>query len=317
MVVKAVTGLVDRAIGGDRRALARLLSRIERDDESGRQLTEELYPRSGRARRIGFTGPPGAGKSSLIARVVAELRALDHRVAVVTVDPTSPFTGGAALGDRIRLMEFHADPNVFIRSMASRGHRGGLAAATIAVAHALDAAGYDPILIETLGVGQDETAVAALVHTVAVLQVPGLGDTVQSLKAGLLEIADILVVNKADRPDADRLARDLATMTSLSIHGRPPSWTPPIVKTSAASGAGVEELVQELDRHHAHLVASGRLSERCRTMAQAELTILLRQQIEDRLTDCSDHGDWAGLLDDVIERRRAPADAVRAMLGGR
>jgi LAO/AO transport system kinase len=306
--------LIDRAIGGQRRALARLISRVEANDAAGRELAELVYPRTGRAHRIGVTGPPGAGKSTLIARLIAAYRELGRRVGVVAVDPSSPMTGGATLGDRIRLMEFHADPDVFVRSMASRGHRGGLAATTASVAHVLDAAGFDPILVETLGVGQDEVDVGRLAHTVVVLQVPGLGDAVQTLKAGLLEIADVLVVNKADQPGADRLVRDLASMRSLSQDESDAGWRPPIVRTTAATGDGIGDLIRRIEEHRAHLAASGQLTERERAMAAAEVANLIRTEVEARLAGPTADATWTAVVAEVAGRTRSPASAAELLL---
>ena len=308
------TDLVDRALAGERRALARLLSRIENDDESGRALASRVYKLTGRAHRIGLTGPPGAGKSSLIARLIGTYRAEGRRVGVVAVDPTSPLTGGATLGDRIRLMEFHGDPNVFIRSMASRGHAGGLATTTSAVANALDAGGFDPILIETLGVGQDEVEIARLAHSVVVLQVPGLGDTVQTLKAGLLEIADVLVVNKSDLPGAERLVRDLSTMLTLGERGDAVGWSPPVLRTSAATGDGIERLIAVLDEHRNHLCASGLLAQREREIAAAEIERQLRLVLLARLAAPGQHSEISSMLDQVVERTRSPAEVVALLL---
>lgn len=308
--------LVERALGGERRALARLISRIEDDDEPARALSSRIYRQTGRGHRVGLTGPPGAGKSSLIAHLIGRYRAAGRRVGVVAVDPTSRLTGGAALGDRIRLIEFHADPDVFIRSMASRGHAGGLAETTPAVAHVLDAAGFDPILIETLGVGQDEVEVAHLAHTVVVLQVPGLGDAVQTLKAGLLEIADILVVNKADQPGADRLARDLATMLTLGEGREGEAWSPPILRTSATTGEGVDRLVAALDEHRAHLRTSGELERRERRLVAAEISRRLRQELLARLALPGQESEMSSLIDQVVERSRTPEEVVSALLAG-
>jgi LAO/AO transport system kinase len=305
--------LVERAFGGDRRALARLISRIERDDQLGRELLRQVYPRSGQAHRIGITGPPGAGKSSLIGRLVTAYRRQNRRVGVICVDPTSPFSGGATLGDRIRLMDHHADPNVYVRSMASRGHHGGLAATTAAVAHVLDASGFDPILIETLGVGQDETEIRGLAHTVVVLQVPGLGDTIQTLKAGVLEIADILVVNKADLPEADRLVRDLAGMISLADRPLPSDWRVKLVRASATADPGVDDLIEAIQSHRRWLDEAGAWHERQRQLAATELMTALRRALEERL-----HGnatnEWAEVVEAVATRQGTPAEAVNRLL---
>jgi LAO/AO transport system kinase len=311
------TAAIARALAGDRRALARLLSRVERDDEVSQTLLAQIYPLTGHALRIGITGPPGAGKSSLIARLIATYSAAGRRVAVIAVDPTSPITGGATLGDRIRLGEFHDDQSVYIRSMASRGHRGGVAATTASLGHVFDAAGFDPILVETLGVGQDEVDVAHLVHTVVVLQVPGLGDTVQTLKAGLLEVADILVVNKSDQQGADRLVRDLASMLSLGVRNDRPRWSPPIVRTCASSGDGVDDLIGALDAHHAHLVATGEFQARVNAMAAAEIALNIRREIDRRLGGSSSGKDWSDLVAAVAERELSPRDAAHRVIDRR
>jgi LAO/AO transport system kinase len=250
----------------------------------------------------------------LIARLIGLYRAAGRRVGVIAVDPTSPLTGGAILGDRIRLMDYHGDPDVFIRSMANRGHAGGLAGTTSSVADVLDAAGFDPILIETLGVGQDEVEIARLAHTVTVLQVPGLGDTVQTLKAGLLEIADVLVVNKADLPSAERLVRDLSTMLTLGERGDQASWSPPVLRTSATTGEGVDRLVAVLEEHRTYLQASGELVHRERELAAAEISRLLRQALLARLTDADQESGLSLLVDQVVERSLSPADVVSLLL---
>jgi LAO/AO transport system kinase len=310
------TGLVAGALAGDRRALARAISRVERDDETGRSLLALFYPRSGRAHRVGITGPPGAGKSSVIAHLVAAFRAEDRRVGVICVDPTSPFSGGATLGDRVRLMEFHADPNVFVRSMASRGHHGGLAATTAAVAHVLDAVGFDPILIETLGVGQDETEVAGLAHSVVVLQVPGLGDSVQTLKAGVLEIADVLVVNKADRPEAERLFRDLAAMLSLAERPGTNEWSVRLLRSSATTGTGIDQLVAAIHAHRQWLEETGAWHDRQRHLAASELSTLLRRSIEERFRAGGPADGWSSVVDEIASRRRSPGEAIQGLLAG-
>jgi LAO/AO transport system kinase len=265
--------LAGRAYDGDPRALARLVSLIEDGSSRTRALMRELAPRAGGARVIGLTGPPGAGKSTVTSALVKAYRGQGHRVAVLAIDPSSPFTGGALLGDRIRMQEHATDPGVFIRSMASRGHLGGLAAATPQVIRALDAARFDLILIETVGVGQIEVDIASTADSVAVLVVPGMGDAVQAAKAGILEIADVFAVNKADRPQAQEAIRDLRAMIALADRG-PDDWKPPIVTTVATAGDGIDELVAKLDAHWAWLESSGERDRRRTARAREEVAAL-------------------------------------------
>jgi LAO/AO transport system kinase len=253
---------------GDPRTLARILSVIEDGSPVLPTLMKEIAPLTGNARVIGLTGAPGAGKSTLTGALTASFRSRGDRVAVLAVDPTSPFTGGALLGDRIRMQQHATDPDVFIRSMASRGHLGGLAAAAPQAIRALDAAGFGVILVETVGVGQAEVEVAGMADTTVVLVVPGMGDSVQAAKAGLLEVADVLVVNKADRPDAQHTVRDLRAMLALSPPG---GWKPPIETTVATTGEGIEELVGQLDRHWDWLSSSGEHDRRRVARAREEI----------------------------------------------
>jgi LAO/AO transport system kinase len=266
--------LAARAHDGDPRALARLVSLIEDGSPRVRALMRELAPRAGGARVIGLTGPPGAGKSTVTSALVKAYRGQGRRVAVLAIDPSSPFTGGALLGDRIRMQEHATDPGVFIRSMASRGHLGGLAAATPQVIRALDAARFEVILIETAGVGQIEVEIASTADSVVVLAVPGMGDAVQAAKAGILEIADVFAVNKADRPQVQETIRDLRTMIALAQHG-PQDWKPPIVATVATAGEGIGELVDRLDAHRAWLESSGERDRRRAARAREEVAALV------------------------------------------
>jgi LAO/AO transport system kinase len=244
-----VSGLLGRFRAGDRGALARLLTHVENQTDIGRRALAELGGQGGDARIIGVTGPPGAGKSTLVNRLVSALRQRGDTVAVLAVDPTSPLTGGATLGDRIRMLEQGADSGVYVRSMASRGQLGGLALATFSAVQLLDAFGFDTILIETVGVGQDEVDIAMLADTVLLLQVPGLGDAVQSIKAGVLEIADVVAVNKAELPGARELMRDLRLV--LRDQGAR-DWAVPIVPVTALDGSGIDALLEEMDRHWLH-----------------------------------------------------------------
>ncbi len=254
-IVEQFPGLEERRP----RALARAITAIEKGGARRDALIREVHARRGGARVVGLTGPPGAGKSTLVDRFARLCRAREQTVGILAVDPTSPFTGGALLGDRIRMQELYTDPGVYIRSMATRGAMGGLARATRDAVDLLDAAGFDWVLVETVGVGQDEVDVVRTVDTVAVVTLPGLGDEIQAIKAGIMEIADIFVINKADRPGVDRTRRDLESM--LAMGGERP-WMPPIVETIASQGEGLEDLLDKVEEHRAHLVESGELDRR-------------------------------------------------------
>src|SRR5438874_13513546 len=234
--------IVERLLSGDRRALARMVTLIENEIPAARRFLAELHQHAGHAHIVGVTGAPGAGKSTLVTHLVRELRRRDAKVGVIAIDPTSPFTGGAILGDRIRMMELSGDPKVFIRSMASRGNLGGLAASTRDVVRAMDAAGFDPIIIETVGTGQAEVEVMRTAHTVLVTSAPGMGDEIQAIKAGILEIADIFVVSKADKPGADQTAAELSMMLSLDPNRRKAAWRIPVLRTSAIKDQGLVQL---------------------------------------------------------------------------
>jgi len=283
-VVKTQSDL-DRALSGDTRALARLLSAVEDESPRVRELIKDLLPRTGHARIIGLTGAPGVGKSTMTAALVGAFRAAGRRVAVLAIDPTSPFTGGALLGDRIRMQQHATDEAVFIRSMASRGHLGGLAATTPQAIRVLDAAGFELIIIETVGVGQAEVAIASLADSVAVLLAPGMGDAVQAAKAGILEVADLFIVNKADKPDAQQVVRDLRGM--LALGARHKGWKPPIITTTATTGEGLAEVVTQLDAHWEWLAESGELTRRRHARAREEITALAFAALRARLAGSS------------------------------
>jgi LAO/AO transport system kinase len=283
-VVKTQSDL-DRALSGDTRALARLLSAVEDESPRARELIKDLLPRTGHARIIGLTGAPGVGKSTMTAALVGAFRAAGRRVAVLAIDPTSPFTGGALLGDRIRMQQHATDEAVFIRSMASRGHLGGLAATTPQAIRVLDAAGFELIIIETVGVGQAEVAIASLADSVAVLLAPGMGDAVQAAKAGILEVADLFIVNKADKPDAQQVVRDLRGM--LALGARHQGWKPPIITTTATTGEGLAEVVTQLDAHWDWLAESGELTRRRHARAREEITALAFAALRARLASSS------------------------------
>ncbi len=308
----AAADLLERARAGDKRAVARLLSVVENDEPGAAEAVSALYPLTGQARIVGITGPPGGGKSTLVNRLAGVYREQADRVGVVAVDPSSPFTGGALLGDRIRMRERFLDEGIFIRSMASRGHAGGLARATSRVVNVLDALGYGVVLVETVGVGQEEVEVVRVADTVCLVTVPGLGDDIQAIKAGVLEIADVLVVNKADRPGADETARDLTQMLKL---GKPRTeWTPPILRTTASTGEGVDQLVRAIEKHRAWAAASGERERRRRDAARAEVEQLLREALVRRLRDRVGGGGLERAIARVAERAIDPYAAVEELL---
>lgn len=286
--IGAANAELDKARAGDPRALARLISLVENESPQVRSVIKDLLHSTGAARVIGLTGAPGVGKSTVTGALVGAFRSLEsdaYRVAVLAVDPTSPFTGGALLGDRIRMQAHATDDHVFIRSMANRGQLGGLAAATAQAIRVLDAAGFDLILVETVGVGQDEVDIASLADSVLVLVAPGMGDAIQAAKAGILEVADIFVVNKADRPDSHQVVRDLRGMIALAER-KEGDWKPPIVTTVGVNGAGddgIAELVTRLDAHWSWLTSTGELQRRRHARAREEITALVFAALRRRL----------------------------------
>jgi LAO/AO transport system kinase len=299
--------MVDELASGGRRPLARLLTRIENGDLSVRPLLPELFAAGRGAHVIGITGPPGSGKSTLVNALIGEWRRRGRRVGILAVDPSSPYTRGAILGDRIRMMEHAADRDVFMRSMASRGELGGVAGTTWIAAAALDAAGYDPVLIETVGAGQSEVEVARLAETTVVVEVPEMGDEVQAIKAGLLEVADIIAVNKGDRPGADRAARQLRAMLSTA-GGRVERKPPPVLVTTATSGAGVAELIEAIEAHRSK--AREPMAARDRAAHQ------VRRAIADLAAKRAlDSGDWDEILEAVAARELDPLTAAERLLG--
>jgi len=304
--------LAQRLLDGDRRALARAISLVEDDDPDGWALVKDVYANTGKAVITGITGAPGAGKSTLIGVLVSNRRAADRTVAVLSIDPTSPFTQGALLGDRIRLTEHFLDPGVFIRSMANRGALGGLSEASLQTALLMDAAGRDDVFLETVGVGQAEVDIIDHADTVVLVLMPGGGDSVQALKAGIMEIPDIIVVNKSDHPMTPTMVREIRGVLSLAPQG---SWKVPIVQTEAVAGKGVEELMEKLIEHRAHIEQEGTLSERRRRNLRGEVIALatsrLRRQLEGRLAQ---DAQFEALIDDVLARELDPASAATVIL---
>lgn len=301
--------MVDELMTGERRPLARLLTRIENADPSVRAQLPDLFAAGRGAHVIGITGPPGSGKSTLVNALIGEWRRRGRRVGVLAVDPSSPYTRGAILGDRIRMMEHAADRDVFMRSMASRGELGGLAATTWIAAAALDAAGFDPILIETVGAGQSEVEIARLAETTVVVEVPEMGDEIQAIKAGLLEVADVIVVNKGDRPGADRAARQLRAMLSTA-GGRIERQPPPVLVTTATSGEGVAALADAVEAHRAVARTEVAAHQRAEHQVRRALADLAAQRAA-----ASD--DWATILDAVARRELDPLTAAHRLLQSR
>jgi LAO/AO transport system kinase len=327
--------LSQSVLSGDRLALARLLSRVENDTPEGRKALDALFPHTGRAHLLGITGAPGTGKSSLVNQLALHFRKSEKRVAIVAVDPSSPFTGGAVLGDRVRMRDLAGDAGVFIRSMATRGSLGGLAAASAAVTQVFDAAGFDVIMIETVGAGQSEVDIARLAHTTIVVEAPGLGDEIQAIKAGIMEIADILVINKADRPGVESTERALKTMLDLAHpvrkvfmhHGqavelngaeRPDSklWIPPVQRTVATEGKGLPELLEAIERHVAHLRSSGDWARRGRARLEAEFDLLLQEALVARFLSQIPPKSMGVLLESIQNREISPREAIEHLLSG-
>ena len=304
--------LAERLVAGEKRALARAISLVENDDPEGWALVRQVFPKTGKASVVGFTGPPGVGKSTLIGALVKHARSNDRRVAVLSIDPSSPFTHGALLGDRIRLTDHFLDPGVFIRSMASRGSLGGLSEASLQAALLMDAAGNDDVLLETVGVGQAEVDIIDHADTIVLVLMPGSGDSIQALKAGVMEIPDVIVVNKADHPLTDTMVREIRGVLSL---GPRSDWTVPIVRTEAAKGEGVEEVVEKIADHRAFIEAEGTLEERRRRNLMNEVMELATVRMRRRLDAAvKDDPDVQSLLDEVVARRLDPASAAAKLL---
>ncbi len=306
--------LIQRALAGERVPLARAISWVENEHPNAVALLDACFERAGRAHRIGITGPPGAGKSTLVTKLALEYRARGLTVAIVAVDPTSPFSGGAMLGDRVRMQELSGDDGVFIRSMATRGSMGGLAMHTAQVCDVLDAAAFDRVLIETVGVGQSELEVAQTADTTAVVLVPESGDAVQAMKAGLMEIADVFVINKADREGADRAAQ--AIRSALHLRAKTSEWEIPVLMTVATLGRGVSEVVERFEQHLAWLAGSGTLERRRRQRLAQRLEGLVRERLWERFQGAMPAGAWERAVAELGERRETPNRLAAQLVGG-
>ena len=304
--------LAARLVAGDKRALARGISMVENRAAEGDELVAELFPRTGNARIIGLTGPPGVGKSTLIGAMCAELRKADREIGVLSIDPSSPFTQGAVLGDRIRLSDHFLDPGVFIRSMATRGSLGGLAEAALQAALLMDASGKDDVLLETVGVGQGEIDVVDHADTIVLALMPGSGDSIQALKAGVMEIPDVIVVNKAEHPLANTMIREVKSVLAL---GPDRDWKVPVVRTEESKGEGISELLEAIDAHGKHIADAGTLAERRARNLRAEVLGIaaarMRRELEQR---ASTDSRWSELLDRVVRREIDPATAARELV---
>jgi LAO/AO transport system kinase len=329
--------LASSVLSGDRYSLARLLTQVENDSAEGRSALAELFPHTGKAHLVGVTGAPGTGKSSLVNQLALHYRRVEgRRVGVVAVDPSSPFSGGAVLGDRVRMRDLSGDPGVFIRSMASRGSLGGLAQATAGVVQVFDAAGFEVILVETVGAGQAEVDIARLAQTTLVVEAPGLGDDIQAIKAGILEIADILVINKADRPGVENTERALKSTLELAHplqhifrhHGTDMSvaapqersakvWIPPILRTVSTEGTGVPELVAAINRHAAHLHSSGDWTARERARLESELDLLIQAGLVSRFREGLPPRAFEQVVEQMVNRQLSPWQAADSLLNGR
>jgi LAO/AO transport system kinase len=305
--------LIAQVRSGDPRALARAISTVENHSPGWTELLKELFPHTGKARTIGLTGAPGAGKSTLVDQLARHYRAQKHTIGIIAVDPTSPYTGGAILGDRIRMQRHFSDPGIYIRSMATRGSLGGLARTTADVALVLDAAGRDLVLIETVGVGQDEIDIVRLADMTVVILVPGMGDDVQTIKAGIMEIADIFVINKVDHDGAERVEREIRAMQSLAV--RSDQWTPPIVKTVATDGLGIKELADTVAAYEAHQQKQGLISRRRTQNWEARLLEMLRDTLLQEASAAMPDDELSHLAAQVAEHKRDPYSVVEEIVG--
>jgi LAO/AO transport system kinase len=306
--------LIDLARSGNQAALARLISKIEHRNQDTEKLIELLYPLTGKAQIWGITGPPGAGKSTTVDRLITHLRKQGKKVAVVAVDPSSPFSGGAILGDRIRMQDHSGDSNVYIRSLGTRGRHGGLSHSTKEVVLALDAACFDVVLVETAGVGQTELDILKLAQTVMVILVPESGDSIQMMKAGLMEIADVFVLNKSDRPEADKLLRELTMMVGLNEHNED-SWMIPVCKTEANRDVGISELLLSVQEHQNYLKKSGKIEEKTKEFLKEEVIDILVSDLKKSIEGILKTDGGKELLDQLYQKQIAPYQAAKLMSG--
>ena len=306
--------LVGGALRGELRAVSRLLTRAENGSAEARPALDEIFQHAGRAHIVGITGVPGSGKSTLVAKLAALIRASGRRIGIVAIDPSSPFSGGSILGDRIRMGDLAGDPGVYVRSMATRGAMGGLASGTLEAVDVLDAAGFDVVIVETVGVGQDEVDVVRAAHTTVVVSAPGLGDDIQAIKAGILEIADIHVVGKSDRPDADKTTADLKAMLALGVpFERSGSWRPPVLRICALSGDGITTLRETIDGHRAALEDSGAIVTRRAEINERRLIVASEEAVRKSFSRQRD-GRVAGILQELNARTIGPHTAARRLL---
>jgi LAO/AO transport system kinase len=310
----APQSLIDEVCSGDVRALSRVISAVENRSHGSSEMLKALFAHSGQARILGLTGPPGAGKSTLVDQLARHYRKADRTVGIIAVDPTSPYTGGAILGDRIRMQEHFADPGIFIRSMATRGSLGGLARTTADVAMVLDASGRDVLMIETVGVGQDEVDIVRLADITVVILVPGMGDDVQTIKAGIMEIADIFVINKSDRDGAERVEREIRALQSLAI--RSDKWTPPIVKTTATSGKGIEELAESIKVYEEYLQKDNLFEQREIRNWEQRLLEMLRDSFLEKAHRKIGEGTLSRYAAEIVKRERDPYSVVEDIVDG-
>jgi LAO/AO transport system kinase len=309
--------LAERVLNGEIRAAARLMRDIDDRFKSAVEELKTLYPHTGNAYILGLTGPPGAGKSTLVDQIIAAYRKKDLLVGVVAIDPTSPFTGGAILGDRIRMNRHAEDPGVFIRSLATRGCLGGMSRSTMDVVNVMDAMGMDVVIVETVGVGQDEVDIVSTAHTTAVVMVPGMGDDIQAIKAGILEIGDVFVVNKMDRDGADRTARELSAMLEMK-HPEPGAWLPHVLKTEGSRGVGISELIEEFEAHREYLKSSGRLQRLIEERNAKLFADTLREELFDTVFGAiKQNGRYQEILDGLRDRSTDPYSAVEEVMAAR
>lgn len=306
--------LVEKALAGNRRALSRLITLIENGDVTAQTALAELYPHTGKAHVVGVTGAPGSGKSTLVTQLAQHWRGVGRTVAILAVDPTSPFSGGAILGDRIRMQALGGDAGCFIRSMASRGSLGGLARATGDVVKALDAVGYEIIIVETVGAGQAEVEITREAHSVIVVEVPGMGDDIQAIKAGILEIADVFVVNKADREGADRTVRQLQMMLHLGAGTQRDNWNPPIIQTIANTGKNIAETAAAVEQHYQHLATNDLLRIRDRERIEREWKIIMRERLLNLMLERVSAEQKSDLLDQMQQRQLDPYAAAHMVI---